>query len=65
VISLVAILATDYRFVQWTGNVGTIANINAASTTITMNGNYQITANFEETPTITFAVAGPMTEILI
>jgi hypothetical protein len=31
--------------------------------TITVNGNYEITANFEETPTITFAIAGPMTDI--
>ncbi len=36
-----------YHFVNWTGNVGTIANVNAASTTITMNGDYSITANFE------------------
>ena len=36
----------DYYFVNWTGNVGTIANANAASTTITMNGDYSITANF-------------------
>jgi hypothetical protein len=26
--------------------VGTIANVNAATTTITMNGNYSIIANF-------------------
>ena len=54
-ISLVAISATDYRFVQWTGNVGTIANINAASTTITMNGYYIITANFEAVYDLTMA----------
>jgi hypothetical protein len=35
-------------FVKWTGDVGTIADVNAASTRITMNGNYSITANFEE-----------------
>jgi uncharacterized repeat protein (TIGR02543 family) len=46
VISLVASPASGYRFVNWTGNVGTIANVNAASTTITMNGDYSITANF-------------------
>jgi len=46
VASLVASLASGYRFVNWTGNVGTIANVNAASTTITMNGDYSITANF-------------------
>jgi hypothetical protein len=46
VVSLVASPASGYRFVNWTGNVGTIANVNAASTTITMNGDYSITANF-------------------
>ncbi len=35
-----------YRFSHWTGDVDTIADINAASTTITMNDNYTITANF-------------------
>jgi Leucine-rich repeat (LRR) protein len=46
VVSLVATPASGYRFVNWTGNVGTIANVNAATTTITMNGDYTITANF-------------------
>jgi uncharacterized repeat protein (TIGR02543 family) len=35
-----------YQFVNWTGDVGTIANVNAASTTITMNDDYSVTANF-------------------
>jgi uncharacterized repeat protein (TIGR02543 family) len=47
---LVATPASGYRFVNWTGNVGTIANVSAASTTITINGSYSITANFEELP---------------
>jgi hypothetical protein len=47
VVHLVAIPEDYYHyFVNWTGNVGTIANVNAASTTITMNGDYSITANF-------------------
>ena len=46
VVDLVAEAGEGYRFVNWTGNVGTIANVNAASTTITMNGDYSITANF-------------------
>jgi hypothetical protein len=50
VVNLVAAPATGYKFVNWTGNVTTIANVNAASTTITMNGNYGITANFEVAP---------------
>jgi hypothetical protein len=48
VVSLVATPDTGYRFVNWTGDVGTIADVNAASTTITMNGHYSIAANFEE-----------------
>jgi len=50
VVSLSATPATGYKFVKWTGDVGTIANINAASTIITMNGDYSITANFEAIP---------------
>jgi hypothetical protein len=37
----------DYRFVNWSGDVDTIADVNAAATNITMYGNYTITANFE------------------
>ena len=49
-----------YRFVNWTGDVGTVVDVNAASTTITMNGNYAITANFAESITyiLTTAVGG-------
>ena len=50
VVSLAATPASGYQFVNWTGNVGTIANVNAASTTITMNDSYSITANFESIP---------------
>ena len=46
VVDLVATPASGYYFVNWSGNVGTIANVTAASTTITMNGAYTITANF-------------------
>jgi len=50
VISLAATPATGYQFLNWTGDVGAIANVNAASTTVAMNGNYLISANFEEIP---------------
>jgi len=50
VVNLLATPDAGYRFVNWTGDVGTIAIVNAASTTITMNGDYFITANFEEIP---------------
>jgi hypothetical protein len=46
VVNLVATPDADHQFVNWTGNVGTIANIYAAVTTITMNDDYSITANF-------------------
>ena len=47
VVSLVATPARRYEFSGWTGDVGMIANGNSASTTITMYGNYSITANFQ------------------
>jgi len=46
VVDLVATPAAGYRFDRWTGDVGTIANVYAAATTITMNGNYSIMAEF-------------------
>jgi hypothetical protein len=57
VVNLVAAAAGGYRFLNWTGNVGTVANVTAASTTITMNGNYLITANFVPVYNLTMAVA--------
>jgi len=46
VIDLVAEPEQGYQFVRWTGDVDTIANVNAASTTIKMNGDYSVLANF-------------------
>jgi hypothetical protein len=46
VVDLVATPDAGYRFVEWTGDVGTITDVNAATTTISMNGDYSITANF-------------------
>ena len=46
-VTLIVFPHTGYEFVNWTGDVETIADVNAASTTITMNGDYKITANFE------------------
>lgn len=45
-VTLVAEHDADYDFINWTGDVGTIDNVNDATTTITMNGDYTITANF-------------------
>jgi len=46
VVDLVATPDSGYHFVNWTGNVGTIADVEDATTTITMLGSYVITANF-------------------
>ncbi len=48
VVDLEAHEDVNYGFVNWTGNVSTVANVNAAVTTITMDGNYSIRANFEK-----------------
>ena len=39
-------LTSGYQFTKWSGDVDTIADINAASTTITMDNSYSIIANF-------------------
>jgi len=63
VVNLVATPNAGYRFVNWTGNVTTIANVNAATTNITMNDDYSITANFVAVYdlTITITAGGTVT----
>ena len=46
VVDLAAVPEAGYQFDHWSGAVETIANIDAAETTITMDGAYAITANF-------------------
>ena len=47
VVNLVAEPDRGYEFVVWTSNAGTIADVHAATTTITMNQNYCfVVANF-------------------
>ena len=58
VVPITATPDAGWQFVNWTGDIGTIANPNSANTTITMNGNYTITANFLPTRTLTMAVTG-------
>jgi len=47
VVDLVANTVGDNPFVEWTGDVGTVADVEAAATSITMNDDYAITATFE------------------
>ena len=67
VVPLVAVPYEHYHFVEWTGNVSTIANVTAASTNITMDDSYSITANFALEPgwyslTISSTPGGNVTE---
>ena len=52
---LVAVPYPGYQFVNWTGDVGTIANVNAAITTITVDDDYSITANFAKPQRVTIS----------
>jgi uncharacterized repeat protein (TIGR02543 family) len=54
-VPIVATEAAGYVFDVWSGDdVTTIASVGNASTTITMNGDYSITANFIKTYTLTY-----------
>jgi hypothetical protein len=65
VVSLVAETEEDYRFVSWTGDVNTIANVEAASITINMQGDYSITANFEKTPPGNWALISGIIAVVV
>ena len=47
VVNLVAQAERGYRFVSWTGDVGNVANVNAAITGIIVENDHSVTANFE------------------
>lgn len=47
VVQLVATPDDGYQFRSWTGDIQHVADANAASTTISMNGNYAVVANFQ------------------
>jgi hypothetical protein len=64
VVTITAVPNTGYHFVEWMGDVSTVANATAASTTIIMNGDYAITATFaldEHTLTVTAGTGGTIT----
>jgi hypothetical protein len=47
IVNLVAISDAGYRFVEWTGDEASIiGDVNAATTTVTIQSSYNITANF-------------------
>jgi polyhydroxybutyrate depolymerase len=59
VVDLVAAPDSHYGFVNWTGDVGTIADADAPTTTIsiTPDRDYEITANFEEIPLAQYSLS--------
>ena len=64
-IHLVAKADAGYHFVNWTGDVGTIFNVNVATTIITMNDNHSITANFEKKPPIWLLIVGIIAVVVL
>jgi hypothetical protein len=55
-VSIKAVAATGYHFVNWSAPTGTFANPNAAETTFTMPAkDVTVTANFEATPEVLFS----------
>jgi hypothetical protein len=57
VVNLTATPDAGSGFVRWAGDVKTIANVGDPTTTITMNGDYSITAYFITTPPLVAAGA--------
>jgi hypothetical protein len=64
VVNLVAEADSGYRFAGWSGDVDTIADVDAATTTITMDSSYAIRADFQTVSspccTVTTAYGTPM-----
>ncbi len=57
-VDLVAAPNDGWRFKDWTGDVGTIADVNGVATNITMDDSYSIMANFEWFDIIQVAAGG-------
>jgi hypothetical protein len=56
VVNLVAEPQEGYRFVNWTGDVWTMSDVNTSSAAVIMRGNYSITANFATAQAIDMGV---------
>jgi|GEM_PF-2752693 len=46
VVSLLATPSSGYRFIRWSGDIVSVGDVDAVSTTIVMDRDYSITANF-------------------
>ncbi len=57
VVNLVAVAQPlGYSFQKWQGDIGSVGDINAASTNITMDGDFAITAKFQSVPVATLTI---------
>jgi len=60
--------SSGYQFASWSGDVDAIADVNAATTTITMDNSYSVRADFQQTSspccTATAAYGTPMAKEL-
>lgn len=56
-VNLVALADSGYRFVSWTGHVGTLSDRYDPTTTIRMHGDYSIMANFAVDDTCTLTLS--------
>jgi len=67
-VDLVAVAEEGYYFVNWSGDVGTVASVFAATTTVTMDANYSIIASFAQgfafslNPNVGVAIRGDIGE---
>jgi uncharacterized protein YkwD len=62
-VSLVAEPEAGYEFINWTGDVDAITNVNATSTTITASASYSIRANFSGNSTTPVGISYNETEV--
>ncbi len=56
IVTLTAAANPGYHFVNWTGLINTVADTKSDSTTVVMNGNYVVRANFLPDSTTTFTL---------
>jgi len=57
VVDLMAEADAGYDFVRWTGDVSTVADVNAASTTMTVDDDCSIEADFAAIPPVQYSLA--------
>jgi subtilisin family serine protease len=65
VVDINAVAEPAYHFVNWTGDTTTIADVNASVTTIVVDANYSIQANFAFSPFPPEIISTPVTTAVV